>query len=154
MNGWIWAALAWIFVIFYSSTSSALKQCVAAFHFVMGLFFRSLRPTDSPFHVMQYIADKGLHVTLFAVFGILLWKALRPVRRKPWLIVFIGLCVGSASEFLQSFFPDRDPALRDVLINVSGTVVGILISLFFARSKRTQIGLTEDLPETVSSEPR
>jgi VanZ family protein len=133
VNGWIWAAVAWICVIFYSSTSLALMQCVTAFHLVMGVLFHGLHPTDGPFDILQLIADKGLHVTLFAIFGILLWKALAPVRPKPLLILGIGLCVGSASEFLQSFFPDRDPALRDVLINVCGTGIGVFISIAYTR---------------------
>ncbi len=43
------------------------------------------------------------------------------------MILLCGAIVGSCSEYLQRFFPDRDPAIRDVLINIGGTALGLLI---------------------------
>ena len=86
-------------------------------------------PRDSnSFGVIHLVADKGLHVTLFAVLGILLFQAITNPRRKIVQILLFGLIVGCCSEYLQSFFPDRDPAIRDVFINLAGTGVGVLVS--------------------------
>ena len=46
---------------------------------------------------------------------------------KSWVIVLCGALVGLCSEFLQRFFPDRDPAIRDVIINICGTALGLAI---------------------------
>jgi VanZ family protein len=75
------------------------------------------------------LADKGVHVSLFFVLALLLWRILPDVQWKIARILLFGAAVGSASEFLQSFFPGRDPALRDVLINIGGTAVGIGVSV-------------------------
>jgi len=39
---------------------------------------------------------------------------------------------------LQRFFPGRDPALRDVLINVGGTALGVAASVLAAKRSRPQ----------------
>ncbi len=82
---------------------------------------------QSSFSVFHLLADKGLHVTLFVVLAILLRNALPPGRFRTVQILALGLIVGSCSEFLQRYFPDRDPALRDVLINFGGTALGLAL---------------------------
>jgi VanZ family protein len=124
--------VAWIGIIFFSSTSAALYYCVTAYHAVTAFIFGPNRHTP-PFSFLQLLADKGLHVTLFFILALLLWQAVPPVPRRPWLILLGGLCVGSASEYLQSFFPDRDPAIHDVLINLGGTALGLGARLALGR---------------------
>jgi VanZ family protein len=58
------------------------------------------------------------------------------VQWKIVVILLLGLLVGSCSEFLQSFFPDRDPAFRDVLINVGGTLAGVVVCFAGAKWSR------------------
>src|SRR4051812_43042572 len=91
-------------------------------------------PRDSTsFGALHLAADKGLHLTLFAVLGILLYCAMVNPRNKVVRILSFGLVVGCCSEYLQSFFPDRDPAIRDVFINLAGTELGILIRILSGR---------------------
>ncbi len=97
------------------------------------MFLSQLRPNSSPYGVIHLLADKSVHVGLFCVLAILLWKALPNTARKPLIILAIGALVGSCSEFLQRFFPDRDPAIRDVLINIGGTALGILLQGSYRR---------------------
>ncbi len=82
------------------------------------------QPSTGLFHLL---VDKGFHVSLFCVLAILLWFALPRGPDKQLWIVGCGAVVGSCSEFLQRFFPDRDPAIRDVFINIGGTVLGVLL---------------------------
>ena len=75
------ATLAWIALIFFSSTSLAARWCERAFNFLFG---------------------------------------------PP---------IGAANEFLQSLFPGRDPAIRDVLLNfTSMAVVTCVLSIKLSRS--------------------
>jgi VanZ family protein len=79
------------------------------------------------------LADKSVHVSLFLVLALLLWRIL---PNAPWKIAAIlvsGALVGSASEFLQRFFPGRDPAVRDVLINIGGTAIGAAVCLMWVK---------------------
>ena len=123
------ALIAWVGLIFFSSTSLASHWCEQAFHFLSAMIFGHLRPDDSSYGLVHLLADKGVHVSLFFVFALLLWKILPNAQWKIVRILLLGAAVGSASEFLQSFFPGRDPALRDVLINVAGTAAGLGVSV-------------------------
>lgn len=122
--------IAWIAVIFFSSTSLAAEWCEHLFSYLAPLLFASVRPGGTSYNWLHLLADKGLHVTLFLILGLLLWKAVPAVRGKVIAILTTGLVVGSCSEFLQRFFPGRDPAIRDVLINLAGTGIGVLVSLW------------------------
>jgi VanZ family protein len=125
---WLFAVIGWIGVIFFSSTSLAAEWCEGGFSYVSTLLFSNVRPDTSSYSWLHLLADKGLHVTLFVVLALLLWKAIPAVRGKAAAVLFVGLVVGSCSEFLQRFFPGRDPAIRDVLINLAGTAIGVLVS--------------------------
>jgi VanZ family protein len=89
---------------------------------------------DSVYRVIHLLADKGFHVTLFSILAVLLWRAIPAGPRKIISILLVGGIVGSISEGLQSFFPGRDPAIRDVLINIAGTAFGIALITRFSNS--------------------
>lgn len=136
-NPWLYAVIVWVGVIFFSSTSSALAWCEAAFSFLSTFLFGPKVREHPSFPIFHLLADKGLHVTLFLVLAVLLWKALPPGRSKSIQILVLGFLVGCCSEFLQRFFPDRDPAIRDVLINFFGTSLGLACALFVASRYRS-----------------
>lgn len=94
-----------------------------------------LQLDDSSYGLVHLLADKGVHVSLFFVLALLLWKTLPDAQWKIARILLLGAAVGSASEFLQSFFPGRDPALRDVLINLGGTAVGVGASVAWIKHR-------------------
>jgi VanZ family protein len=116
-------------VIFFSSTSLASEWAEQFFGFLGKTIFDDLRPDTSSYDIIHLLTDKGFHITLFFVLAILLWRAIPAIDRKASLIIFIGLVTGALSEILQGFFPNRDPAIRDVLINAGGTVIGVACCL-------------------------
>ena len=128
MNAWAWAAIAWIGVIFFSSTSLAGQSSEEAFS-ALSHFVIQLQPGTSSYNVAHLLADKGVHIGLFAVFAVLLWGALASANRKIAWILLIGAFIGSCSELLQNFFPGRDPAIRDVFINIGGTALGVIFRI-------------------------
>lgn len=133
VSNWVWAAFAWIGVIFFSSTTLASKWAEGTFSFVADTLLSNLQRDSSSYGLVHFLADKGFHVSLFCVLAVLLWQALRHSEKKIWLILLAGAAVGSCSEFLQRFFPGRDPAVRDVLINIGGTLVGIVFCMVVAK---------------------
>ena len=133
INGWIVAVVLWIGVIFFSSTSLAAVWCEEAFHFLSALIFGQFGPDNSSYSLIHLLADKSVHVSLFLVLAFLLWKLFRDAPRKIVLILAAGAVIGSASEFLQRFFPGRDPAVRDVLLNAASTALGAVICLTWVR---------------------
>ncbi len=149
MRAWWVAVVGWIGVIFFSSTSTASRWCESAFGALSEFLLSGIPRDSSSFGMIHLIADKGLHVTLFAVLAVLLFRALVNPQGKVVRILSFGLVVGCCSEYLQSFFPDRDPAVRDVLINVAGTGLGVLISRMF-RAKQTAAEAKESREYTFS----
>lgn len=127
--------MAWIGVIFFSSTSTALLWSESAFGFLSHLVLSGLPHDSTSFGIIHLAADKGLHVTLFAVLALLLSIAMLSPNLKVIRILLFGLFIGCCSEYLQSFFPDRDPAVRDVFINLSGTAIGVAISALIGNSR-------------------
>jgi VanZ family protein len=141
---WRVAVAAWIALIFYSSTSQAGRISEQAFTYLTS----SIRHRADPGHfaIFHFIADKSVHVSLFCILAILLWRAFRSPTLKPLKIIAFGAVIGSCSELLQRLFPDRDPAIRDVLINVGGTCLGLAISLAVLKWQR----LHQDFPPRVN----
>lgn len=135
-NPWWIAVAAWLGVIAFSSTSMAGQGSEQAFFSLSSVLFRYLHPSYTEYLTIHFLADKGVHVTLFAVLGILLWQAIPSWRWNAAIILAAGAVVGSFSEFLQSFFPGRDPAIRDVLINIGGTALGLVICFVISRLRR------------------
>ncbi len=137
MNVWAWAAVAWIGVIFFSSSSLAGQSSEEAFSALSHLLTH-LQPGTSSYDVVHLMADKSVHVGLFAIFAILLWGALEKGSKKIGWILLMGALVGSCSELLQNIFPGRDPAIRDVLINIGGTALGLMFRIAISKLYRRE----------------
>ena len=144
VNFWGWSAVVWAGVIFFSSSSLAGKSSEDAFSALSRLLLGQLQPGTPPYNIVHLLADKSVHIGLFAVFAVLLWKALADVRIRIGLILLLGAITGTCSEILQSFFPGRDPAFTDVLINIAGTALGISLSAIFSKlhARRRLDGVT------------
>lgn len=137
MTAWTTGVIGWICVIFFSSTTLAAQWCERLFRFLASVLFGNLPPYSSPYSIIHLVADKGFHVFMFVVLALLLWKAIPEGRWKISTILATGLFIGSCSEFLQRFFPGRDPAVRDVLINLGGTALGVLLIIAIAERHST-----------------
>jgi VanZ family protein len=132
---WIGTASLWISVILFSSTAVARRWSEQAFHSMATASSRHVHLGIAAYDPLHFLAEKCVHVTLFMVFAIVLANAIPQSYRKVRFILLIGAIVGSGSELLQRAFPGRDPALRDVGINIAATALGALISLWFFRTR-------------------
>jgi len=133
---WLIVTSLWVGLIFFSSTSLAAKYCERLYQFVRVHLLPSMIGMSGTEGVLHLIAEKGVHFTLFFTFGFLVAHL---VHGSPWgrlaKIAVFGLVVGSGSEFLQSFFPGRDPAIRDVVLNLVSAALGGLATLLWWRKK-------------------
>lgn len=72
---------------------------------------------------------KAAHFTEFACLGALLtWLLCMLQKPRPFAVAGAFL-VACADETIQRFVPDRGPSFKDVLIDTSGAVVGMLLLL-------------------------
>ena len=76
-----------------------------------------------------FLARKGAHLTEYAVFALLLWRALRrPVKNdsRPWnwpeagLALSVVLLYAASDEIHQIFVPTRTARIHDVVIDTLG----------------------------------
>ena len=128
--------MVWLGVIFFSSTSLAARWAGHAFDAAWTLMLEKWLTGNLGYNSSNFLAEKGLHITMFATLGILLWNLIPRNPRRVWLIMLAGILIGSASEFYQSFFVGRDPAVRDVLLNAAGTALGILLAAAVSTAER------------------
>ena len=131
--------LIWLGVIFVGSTN--LMSAEHTSRFVVP-FLLWLKPGMSPhtIWVILVVMRKCAHVAEYVVLALLLWRALRsvPILRTKTLMVFAAVVLGCAlfaasDEFHQTFFKSRTPSVRDVLLDIAGAILGLLIGASFAR---------------------
>jgi len=131
--------LIWLGVIFVNS-SSAMSAEHTSRHILPFLFW--LKPGMSPqaIWISLVFVRKSAHLIEYTVLALLLWRALRSVsllRTHKW-IAFGAALLGStlfaaSDEFHQTFVKSRTASGRDVLLDVAGALLGLLIAVSFAR---------------------
>jgi len=138
--------LIWLGVIFIGSSDLLSTEQTSRFIVPILLW---LKPGMAPetIWIILVIMRKCAHVCEYAILALLLWRALRgglAIRGKMSIMfgaVLLGCAVFAASdEFHQSFIKSRTPAVHDVLLDIAGALLGLLIGVSFAyhRPKRTR----------------
>ena len=131
--------LIWLGVIFVGSTSVMSTAHTSRYMIPILLWLKPGMTPQTIWQIIVFIRKCG-HVTEYAVLALLWWRALRslPVLRTKTLIVFGAVLLGCAmfaasDEFHQVFVKSRTPSVRDVLLDVTGALLGLLIGATFAR---------------------
>jgi glycopeptide antibiotics resistance protein len=131
--------LIWLCVIFMGSTSIMSAEHTSRY---IVPFLLWLKPGMSPraIWIILVVTRKCAHVTEYAVLALLLWRALRSIQvlRTKTLTIFGAVLLGCAlfaasDEFHQTFVKSRTPSVRDVLLDIAGALLGLLIGARFAR---------------------
>lgn len=76
----------------------------------------------------HFLVRKGAHFNAYLILGLLLAKAMKPDDRKAYFSVLL-LCIfyAMSDEFHQTFVSGRSGEVRDVLIDSTGSLTGILL---------------------------
>ena len=142
--------LIWLGVIFVGSTDLMSAEHTSRFIVPILLW---LKPGMAPHTIRSilFAIRKCAHVTEYAILALLLWRALRSgtaLSVKMSMLfgaVLLGCAVFAASdEFHQSFVKSRTPSVRDVLLDIVGALIGLLIGMSFAhRRPRKTLSTTQ-----------
>lgn len=98
-----------------------------------------------------FYARKGAHVTVYCVFAMLLWRALRRQAwndPRPWnarlaaLVIGLSFLYALSDEMHQHFVPNREGRFHDVLIDTAGAALGLFIMWLFAEWQRRRRNVT------------
>lgn len=75
-----------------------------------------------------------MHVLIFLWLGLLLWLGRADLRNwKGWALVAL---LAVAAEAAQMLTPEREPRADDVLLNLAGGIVGIVLAVLVRRAFR------------------
>jgi hypothetical protein len=131
--------VTWLGVMFVGSTNVMSAGHTSRY---IVPFLLWLKPGMSPktIWIILVVVRKCAHVTEYAILALLLWRALRsvPVFNTKMSILFGAVLLGCAAfaasdEFHQTFIKSRTPSGRDVLLDIAGALVGLLIAVSFTQ---------------------
>ena len=137
-------AIIWMAVIFLGSTDILSAAHTSRF---LVPFLRWLDPQISlaALNAIQFGIRKLAHLTEYAILAALLWRALRGGTRWQvkmsilFFVAWIACAIFAASdEFHQSFVPSRTSSPIDVMIDVTGALIGLAICLAFSMRRKPQ----------------
>jgi VanZ family protein len=102
---------------------------------IIGPFLRWLDPTISPVTILrvQFFMRKLAHVSEYAVLAVLLYRAFVHTALKGRRALSAGLVLllcsvyAATDEFHQAFVPSRTAAVRDVMIDICGAVLAVIL---------------------------
>lgn len=145
---WI-SVILWMLLIFCFSAQNAAQSSDTSGGFAeyLAKLIHDLNIIDNQsqdilIEKCQFIVRKTAHFTVYATLGILTYMAVRISKFKfPHLIApVICLAYAVSDEIHQYFVPGRSCELRDVCIDFSGSVTGIIvitaIIMIIKKSKR------------------
>ena len=133
LKNWL-PVMVWVGVIFLGSTD--LMSADHTSRFIVP-FLRWLKPDISAETLasIHFIVRKCTHVAEYAVLGLLLLRAATLMtnsrRSIPILYVSVlGVCliVAVTDEFHQTFVASRGASVRDIMIDCSGAILGLVIA--------------------------
>jgi VanZ family protein len=133
--------LIWLGVIFVGSTGLMSAEHTSRFLVPILLWFK---PGMAPETIRSifFAMRKCAHLSEYAILALLFWRALRSgsaIRGKMSILfgaVLLGCALFAASdEFHQSFVKSRTPSVRDVVLDIAGALLGLLISISFAHCR-------------------
>ena len=96
------------------------------------------QPSDSIFVWLvantPTLLQKIMHVAIYATLALLFMWALETIESRLTRIVLtlvLAFSLGIVLEWYQTMVPGRFGTILDVLLNISGAVVGVVAALFF-----------------------
>jgi len=124
--------IIWLALIFVGSTDLLSAEHISR---IIGPLLHWLFPTISPVTSLrvQFFMRKLAHVSEYAVLAVLLYRAFVHTALKGRRAVSAGLvlllCAAYAAtdEFHQAFVPSRTASLRDVMIDICGATLAVLL---------------------------
>jgi len=140
-------AFIWMGVIFYMSNQPASvssQHSGGVIEFLSNLpFIGSIVTYMMEIDIAEFIIRKGAHMFSYFLLAILLFmsnydnkKNLVKVSLQSLIFTFLYAC---SDEFHQLFITGRSGEFRDVLIDTSGGIIGILVLYFIIKfSKKSK----------------
>ena len=127
--------IAWALVIFYLSSEGSDASSGRSDVIVQTVQSWGVSTAGTDF--MTFLVRKSAHIIAYFIFGGLAYNVIRhyklPVRRALLTSGAIVLVYAASDEFHQLFVPGRSGEVRDVLIDTTAGVVGVVVAYILYR---------------------
>jgi VanZ family protein len=137
-------ALIWMALIFSaSSDANSFERSSRIIAPLLHWLFPQM--PDDTMHLIVLLVRKCAHLTEYAMFALLLWRARRkPMKNdpRPWiwrearLALLVVALYAASDEFHQSFVPTRTALVSDVFVDTAGGAAGLLALWAFGRRQK------------------
>ena len=133
--------LFWLGLIFLASTDLMSAEHTSR---IIRSILRWFNPHISAASIAraQFFVRKAAHLSEYAILAVLFWRALRggsawAAKLSFLFVITLLVCAAFAAsdEFHQSFVRSRTSSMRDVMIDIAGAFIGLMICVAVARRK-------------------
>jgi len=147
--------LGWLVLTFIGSTNMLSVANTSPFIVPFLLWLKPGMTQEATWGIIVVIRHCA-HMVEYAILALLMWRALRggtsiSMRMSTACGVVLLACAlfAASDEFHQMFVKSRTPSVRDVLLDVQGASVGLLIAASFAnrRPKDGRISIQSQFAE-------
>src|SRR6516165_12710507 len=125
--------IAWMALIFLGSTDALSAEHTSRIISPILWWLNPEVPAET-IALVQFLLRKGGHITEYAILAMLLLRASRAgaglTMKVPiaFAVTLLGCAIFAASdEFHQGFVPSRTSSLHDVMIDICGALIGLII---------------------------
>ncbi|MBI4323773.1 MAG: VanZ family protein [Chloroflexi bacterium] len=123
--------IAWMLLIFFGSTDLLSSERTSR---IIGPVLRWLIPDVSAETIrqVQLLARKAAHLIEYAVLALLLWRARRQDRPRPWtgreagFVLLLTVLYAVTDELHQGLVASRYASVADVFVDAAGSALGLL----------------------------
>lgn len=135
------AVILWIIIIFSFSSQEADQSNTLSTN-VTEVVVETVEKVvpNQEFDVkrINHYLRKNAHFFVYMILGLLLMNAIDAhrylLKTSIIIVIFLGVLTASLDEFYQSFIPGRGPGVKDVFIDTSGLLLGIIMYISVIKS--------------------
>jgi len=130
-------------IVFNSQIKRFLIYWLPVLVFCLIIFIQSSFPATE--HIPEFnFSDKLLHAAVYAVLGMLLYRALNAMHKRPStaslvvLSILITALYGASDEIHQYFVPSRHAEFLDFVADAVGGIIGVMVAVVIFKNKPSQ----------------
>lgn len=120
--------IMWIMLIFYMSHQPSLVSSTQS-NKVIHTIREITKNKEIKNKINSFVVRKGAHILLFFILGILLFESIYSgdnLLKSIFLALFLSFLYACSDEYHQTFIVGRSEEFKDVLIDFSGSFIGVL----------------------------
>jgi VanZ family protein len=125
--------LLWMLLIFYLSSEGSDTSSGRSDAIVEVVRNVSSLPND----ILTFLTRKAAHITAYFILGVLIYNLVRSyvprARKAIGASILLVAAYAVTDEFHQLFVPGRSGEVRDVLIDTSAGLVGVVVTFFIIK---------------------